>query len=672
MSESIDSVNGAAAHGRDPQCCASCGCSHSTPAGGDEAFDVRREVIKLVAAAVLFAGVLLLEYTDVIRLPEIGFYVFISAAYLTAGVGILAAAGRTLVRGDFFDENVLMAIATLGAMAIGAFSEAVGVMIFYRAGEFLQGLAVSRSRRSIAALLAQRPDVVNLKTEAGISRVAPESVAVGSLVLVKPGEKIPLDGRITDGASQVDTSALTGESVPRGAGAGDEVLAGGVNLSGTLTIAVTRPYDQSSIARMVELVENAAARKSATEQFITVFARYYTPAVVAAAAAVAFVPPMLIDGAGFQQWIYRALVLLVISCPCALVISIPLGYFGGVGRASRQGILVKGSNFLDALAKVDTVVFDKTGTLTQGVFTVDRIAPENGFSSDQVLQYAAAAELHSTHPIGKSILEALEARGLAVDESLVTDHAAIAGRGVQAVYNGIVVAVGNDGLLHDRQIDHGRCTFESTVAHVVVDDRYAGHILIGDRIKPDALQAVSRLREQGVSNLVMMTGDNECTAEVVAKTLGMDRFYAELLPEDKVRIFEEIKAASKEDAKVAFVGDGINDAPVLARADVGVAMGALGSDAAIETADVVLMTDSPLKMAEGIETARRTRTIVWQNIVMALSIKMVFVVLGTMGMASMWEAVFADMGVAVAAIVNSTRVLRAKGFAEPKPVALQA
>ncbi|MFO7861833.1 MAG: heavy metal translocating P-type ATPase [Desulfosalsimonas sp.] len=657
MFESIDSVNGTAAHAGDPQCCASCGCSHSSPAGGDEAFDVRREVIKLVAAAVLFAGVLLLEYTDVIRLPAIGFYVFISAAYLTAGVGILAAAGRTLVRGDFFDENVLMAIATLGAMAIGAFSEAVGVMIFYRAGEFLQGLAVSRSRRSIAALLAQRPDVVNLKTKTGISRVAPESVAVGSLVLVKPGEKIPLDGRITDGSSQVDTSALTGESVPRGAGAGDEVLAGGVNLSGTLTIAVTRPYDQSSIARMVELVENAAARKSATEQFITVFARYYTPAVVAAAAAVAFVPPMLIDGAGFQQWIYRALVLLVISCPCALVISIPLGYFGGIGRASRHGVLVKGSNYLDVLAKLHTVVFDKTGTLTEGVFEVNGVESANGYSAEQVLAFAARAEQYSNHPIARAIVKAFDKNGEPVSPEGVSGHGETSGSGVFARVDGRNVLVGSGRYLRAQGILPGRDgqNQSGTVTHVAVDGNYAGYIVISDRIRKESQKALLRLRQNGVRRIVMLTGDNAETARTVAENLGLDDYFADLLPGDKVTAFEKIQADAGKGQKVAFVGDGINDAPVIARADVGAAMGAAGSDAAIETADVVLMTGSPEKMADAVAMGKQTRGIVWQNIVLALSIKAVFIVLGVAGMATMWAAVFADVGTALLAVINSTR-----------------
>ena len=643
----------------------------SAAAGEDESFNKKRQIALLVASVLLFGLHAAFEQ----RFHEKGLlvldYGLALAAYFLAGTNIYINAFKTFRRGDFFDENVLMVVATAGAIAIHSLSEAVGVMIFFKTGEFLQNLAVGRSRRSIRALLASKPNHANVESAEGLQQMSPEQVQVGQVIVVKPGEKVPLDGTVLAGDSSLDASALTGEPVPVSARAGDPLLAGMINLSAGLRVAVTKPFRESSIAKILDLVENASARKAATEKFITTFARWYTPAVVAIAAAIAFLPPLLLAGADFTTWIYRALVVLVISCPCALVISIPLGYFGGVGRASRQGILVKGSNYLDALSKVETVVFDKTGTLTQGVFTVDRITAENGFSSDQVLQYAAAAELHSTHPIGKSIMDALKDRGLGIDESKVTDHAAISGRGVRVVYDGSVVAVGNDRLLHDQRIDHGRCTFERTVAHVVVGDRYAGHILIGDRIKPDAGQAVSRLREHGVSSIVMLTGDNECTAQSVAEALELDGFYAELLPEDKVRRFEEIKAASKKEAKVAFVGDGINDAPVLARADVGVAMGALGSDAAVETADVVLMTDSPLKVAEAIETARRTRSIVWQNIVMALSIKLVFVVLGTMGMASMWEAVFADMGVAVAAIVNSTRILRARGLPAPKETAPQ-
>jgi Cd2+/Zn2+-exporting ATPase len=486
--------------------------------------------------------------------------------------------------------------------------------------------------------------------------VAPESVSVGDLMLVKPGEKIPLDGDIITGSSQLDSSALTGEFMPVTANPGDSVMAGQINKSGALTVRVTRPFSESSIAKVMDLVENATARKAKTEKFITTFARYYTPAVVLIAAGIAFIPPIVTD-ASFQTWIYRALVLLVISCPCALVVSIPLGYFGGIGKASRSGILVKGSNFIDALATVKTVVFDKTGTLTKGVFNVKEIVNVNGFSKGRLLEFAAAAEWQSTHPIATSIISAYEKQGQELNPLMIKSHTEISGQGVKAQYGDHRVMVGNDSLLHTESIDHSKCEFDATVAHIVVDDIYAGYITIGDEIKPDAGNAMKMLRHNGVEHVAMLTGDNACAAEAVATRLGIDSFYADLLPEDKVQIFEKLKRQSNREGKIAFVGDGINDAPVLARADVGVAMGALGSDAAVETADVVLMNDSPMKMAESISIARQTRRIVWQNITLAFAVKGIFILFGAMGMATMWEAVFADMGTALVAVANSTRII---------------
>ena len=626
----------------------------------DEGFKPYRELGILLAALVLFCLHALLEE----RFHESGWplldYGFAFAAYFLAGSNIYVCAFRTIRRGDFFDENVLMVIATTGAIAIHALSEAVGVMIFFKAGEFLQNLAVARSRRSIRSLLAARPDKANLQTADGFLPVAPERVSVGEVILVKPGEKIPLDGDVISGQSNLDTSALTGEPVPRKVRVGETVMAGMINVEASIRVKVTRPYFESSISKMLELVQNASARKAGTEKFITTFARWYTPAVVAAAAGIAVIPPMLMHGADFETWIYRALVVLVVSCPCALVVSIPLGYFGGIGRASRRGILVKGSNFLDALAAVKTVVFDKTGTLTLGRFEVRTIVSRNGRSEAQLLGFAALAELHSTHPIGKSILAKAAEQGIVLDGSAISEHVGIPGKGVQAVAGGRKILVGSDGLMHQHQVAHDVCNFEGTAVNVAVDDVHAGYILIGDTEKPDAGEAVSGLRKIGVERIEMLTGDNRCEAEKIAKRLGMDAFHAELLPEDKVRIVEEIQSAAPRGAKLAFVGDGINDAPVIARADVGVAMGALGSDAAIETADVVLMTDSPLKIVEAIKIAKQTRKVVWQNIVLALSIKALFVVLGALGMASMWEAVFADMGVSLAAVANSTRALREK------------
>jgi Cd2+/Zn2+-exporting ATPase len=509
-------------------------------------------------------------------------------------------------------------------------------------------------------LLASKPDRANVETPQGIRHVPPEQVQVGEVILVRPGEKVPLDGHVLAGQSSLDTSALTGEPVPLNAQLGDTLMAGMINLSGSLRLRVTKPFNESSIARILELVESASARKASTEKFITSFARWYTPTVVAAAAGIAVLPPLLMADADFNTWIYRALVLLVISCPCALVVSIPLGYFGGIGRASRRGILVKGSNFLDALSAVKTVVFDKTGTLTQGKFEVQKVVSKDGVGEQKLLELAGLAEMHSNHPIAKSIVDRLIRTGIKLDSASIAEHVDLPGRGVQAQIKGHTILVGSDGLLHHKQIAHDVCELEGTAAHIAIDGAYAGHILIGDALKADSKEAIAQLRKIGMERIVMLTGDHRCAAESVAKALEVDAFHAELLPEDKVRLLEDIQRSSNHGGKLAFVGDGINDAPVIARADVGIAMGALGSDAAIETADVVLMTDSPLKMVEAVEIARRTRRIVWQNIVMALSIKLLFVVFGAMGMASMWEAVFADMGVSLAAVANSTRMLRGK------------
>jgi Cd2+/Zn2+-exporting ATPase len=620
-------------------------------------FNLKREIGVLAAALILFG--LQLVFEDWFHQKQFAGaeYIIVIGAYLLAGWNVLLGALRTIRKGTFFDENVLMVIATGGAMAIHAYSEAVGVMIFYKIGELLQDLAVSRSRRSIRSLLAAKPDKAFLKTTDGYREVDPESVGVGELILVKPGEKVPLDGEILTGNSQLDSSALTGEFVPLTAGPGNSVMAGQINKTGALTIRVTRPFSESSISKVMELVENATAKKARTEKFITTFARYYTPAVVLMAACIAFIPPMLMAEASFKTWIYRALVLLVISCPCALVVSIPLGYFGGIGKASRRGILVKGSNYIDALAAIDTVIFDKTGTLTKGVFEVKTVVNLNGFSKAQLLEFAAAAEFQSNHPIATSILSAFSQDGRKLDTTTISDHVNIAGKGVKARYGEHNIMVGNDHLLHLEAINHDKCDFDGTVAHIAVDGNYAGYIAIGDEIRPDAERAIMGLRANGVENIAMLTGDNICAAEAVSKRLGLDRFYADLLPEDKVRIFETIAKEHQNKRKIAFVGDGINDAPVIARADIGVAMGALGSDAAIETADVVLMTDSPSKLVEAVSIAKQTRKIVWQNISLVFLIKAIFITLGAIGLASMWEAVFADMGTALVAVANSTRIL---------------
>ncbi|MCG9890425.1 MAG: cadmium-translocating P-type ATPase [Thermosynechococcaceae cyanobacterium MS004] len=624
---------------------------HSHRDGG---FDLEREGILVGLVIVLFILGSVFEKPLHDTPFSIGEYLVFVPAYLLSGWTVLTSAGRNILRGQVFDENFLMTIATLGAIAIHKLPEAVGVMLFFKVGELFQELAVSRSRRSISALLEIRPDSANLKTESGVQTVSPEVVKVGDIILVKPGEKVPLDGEILDGSAQVDTSALTGESVPRTFGLGETVLAGMINQTGVLTVRVAKLFGESSIARILDLVENASSKKAETEKFITKFARRYTPIVVIASLAVAILPPLFNLGTN-AEWAYRALVLLVISCPCGLVISIPLGYFGGIGGAAKRGILVKGSTFLDTLADVKAVVFDKTGTLTQGVFNVSEIVTRNGFTETELLKLAAKAESNSNHPIAKSIREAY---GQPIDESTITDYTEIAAHGIQATVEHRRVFAGNDRLMHRENIEHDTCDVEGTVVHLAVDQRYAGYIVIADQLKPDAVKAIQSLKKLGVERVVMLTGDSKDVAERMSLLLKLDEYRAELLPEDKVTAVEELLRQYAQKGKVVFVGDGINDAPVIARADVGIAMGGLGSDAAIETADIVLMTDAPSKVAEAIQVARKTHAIVLQNIVFALVVKAIFIVLGLFGLASMWEAVFADVGVALAAIFNATRVLK--------------
>lgn len=582
-------------------------------------------------------------------------YAVLIPAYLISGWSVLTTAGRNILRGRIFDENFLMTIATLGAIAIHELPEGVAVMLFFQVGELFQGYSVGRSRRSIKSLLEVRPDTANLKVDGDIREVSPDSVSVGDVIVVRPGEKVPLDGEILEGKSQVDTSALTGESVPRTVATGETVLSGMINQSGVLTIQVTKPFNESSISRILELVESASSKKADTEKFITRFARYYTPVVVVLSLAVAILPPLFIAGATQAEWTYRALVLLVISCPCGLVISIPLGYFGGIGGAAKRGILVKGSTFLDALTQVKTVVFDKTGTLTQGNFQVTDVISQNGLSQQQLLKLAAQVESQSNHPVAQSIRQAY---GQPVDESGVQDYEEIAGHGIRACVGGRTVLTGNDRLLHREEIPHDVCTVDGTVAHLAIDGDYTGRIIIADELKEDAAEAIRSLNAQGIKT-AMLTGDSQSVADSVAKKLGLDQYRAELLPEDKVDALEEfLRLGSQSKSKVAFVGDGINDAPVIARADVGMAMGGLGSDAAIETADVVIMTDTPSKVAEAIAIAHRTLRIVWQNIILAMAVKGVFIALGAIGLATLWTAVFADVGVALLAILNAGRILR--------------
>lgn len=611
-------------------------------------------IIKAVSALLLLLSGMIFE-KEIHNTPyHIAEYAVFITAYLIAGWKVILKAVKNIFKGKIFDENFLMTIATLGAFAIDEMAEGVAVMLFYVVGELFQDIAVNRSRKSIKALLEIKPDYANLKTNGETKKVSPEIVKVGEHIIVKTGEKIPSDGEIIEGNSFVETSALTGESVPRKVRENDIVLAGMINQSGLLTIKVTKLFNESSISKILELVENATSKKAQTEKFITTFAKYYTPVVVFGASLLAVIPPLLFSEQTFTDWIYRALVVLVISCPCALVISIPLGYFGGIGGASRKGILIKGSNYLDALTKVKTVVFDKTGTLTKGEFKVAEITTANGFSKEVVLEYAAYTEAHSNHPIAKSILEAYS-KGL--DNTRIKNVEEISGHGIRAVVDGKEILIGNDKLLHKENIEHDVCDVEGTVVHVAVNKKYAGHIIISDRIKDDAIEAVSSLKQKGI-NTVMLTGDNKSTAEVYAKKLGIKEYYYELLPENKVEHIEKLIEQSNKGDNVAFVGDGINDAPVIARADVGIAMGALGSDAAVETADVVLMTDSPMQVVHSIEIAKRTRMIVWQNILFAMGVKLFFILLGVFGIATMWEAVFGDMGVAIIAILNAMRVMK--------------
>jgi Cd2+/Zn2+-exporting ATPase len=528
-------------------------------------------------------------------------------------------------------------------------------MIFYQIGDILQDASVNRSRRSIRALLDVAPRTAHRKTNNGMKDVRPEDVRVDDTLIVRPGEKIPLDGVVIVGESQIDTSPLTGEPVPENVKKGDAVLAGTINNTGAVTIRVTRLFKDSSISKILYLVEKSAKKKARTEKFVTMFARYYTPFVVFSAAAVAILPPLFLNDASFSSWVYRALVLLVISCPCALMVSIPLGYFGGIGKASRSGILIKGANFLDVLTSVKTVIFDKTGTLTKGVFKVTEIRPENGFTEEELLRTAAEAESNSNHPIAGSILEAY---GKDVDQSVIQDYRESGGFGIEARIRNRVVLAGNDRFLKMKNIPHNGSSREGTVVHVAVDDKYAGYIVITDEIKSSAMNAVKELRKEGVKHIGMLTGDNSRSAESVSQKLGLDSTYADLLPEDKVATLEKIISKQGKKEKTAFIGDGINDAPVIARADVGIAMGNSGSDAAIESADIVLMTDSPSKVSQSVKIAKKTRMIVWQNILAALIIKGVFISLGIAGSATMWQAVFADVGVALLAVFNSMRVLR--------------
>lgn len=587
----------------------------------------------------------------------VNFAVFL-VPYLVIGWDIVYKAVRGIVNGQVFDENFLMTIATFGAFGVGEYSEAVAVMLFYQVGELFQSYAVSRSRQSIADLMDICPEYANLEKDGELVQMDPDDVEIGDIIVIKPGERVPLDGRVISGESMVDTSALTGESVPRRVETGSEIISGCINESGVLRVEVTKEFDDSTVARILELVENASSKKAQVENFITRFARYYTPAVVIAAALLAVVPPLAL-GAGFGPWIQRACIFLVISCPCALVISVPLSFFGGIGAASRNGVLVKGSNYLEALAQMDTIVFDKTGTLTKGEFKVTEIRP-SGMSGEELLRLAALAEHYSNHPISLSIRDAYEKAGGRMNLSSIGKNEEISGHGVRTEIDGSVVLAGNGRLMEAEGIAYEPCESIGTVVYLARDGVFAGTIVISDTVKEHAAQAIRDLKQAGVKRTVMLTGDRKAVGEAVAEKLGLDEVFTELLPADKVEQVECLLAGQAEGRKLAFVGDGINDAPVLTRADIGIAMGSMGSDAAIEAADVVLMDDDPARISVVVRISRKTLSIVKQNIVFALGVKALVLALGAFGMANMWEAVFADVGVSVIAILNAMRALKTK------------
>ena len=612
----------------------------------------KKRTIRLAVGAVVYAiGMALTVFA---KLPTLAELAFLIVAYVILGWDVVWQAVKNITRGQVFDEHFLMSVSTIGAFAIGEYPEAVAVMLFYQVGEFFQSLAVKRSRKSISDLMDICPDSATVKRNGVLQVVSPESVAVGEIIVVKPGEKIPLDGIVVDGESMLDTKALTGESVPRSIRKVDEALSGCINQSGLLTLKVTKSFGESTVSKITDLVENASARKAPTENFITTFARYYTPVVVGMAAVLAIIPPLVLGG-GWSEWLRRGFVFLIVSCPCALVISIPLTFFGGIGAASKRGVLVKGSNYLEALNKVSVVVFDKTGTLTKGVFEVANIIPAAGYQKEQVLEYAAQAESYSNHPIAKSILATY---GKPIDQKQFSDFEEISGHGISVMVQGKKVLAGNSKLMESEKIAYAACDAAGTKFYVAADGSYVGCILIADEVKPDSKCAIAELKKIGVEKTVMLTGDDERIGKSVADELGLDAYYAQLLPDQKVEKLEMLDKQKRQGSKLAFVGDGINDAPVLARADVGIAMGGLGSDAAIEAADVVLMTDEPSKLVEAIDVAKATKRIVMQNIVIALGIKSVFLVLGALGMAGMWEAVFGDVGVTIIAVLNAMRILK--------------
>ena len=606
-------------------------------------------LIRIIVAGVLLVAAALLPLEEKSLLRLAAFLV----PYFVIGYDVLWKAVRGIIHGQVFDENFLMCVATVGALFVGEYPEASAVMLFYQTGELFQSVAVGRSRKSISDLMDICPEYANVERDGQLEEVDPEEVELDSIIVIKPGEKIPLDGVIIEGSSSVDTAALTGESLPRSVKAGDEVISGCINQSGLLKVKVTKEYEDSTVTKILELVENSATKKAKSENFITRFARYYTPSVVIAAAVLAVLPPLILGG-GWADWIHRALIFLVISCPCALVISVPLSFFGGIGGASKRGILVKGGNYLEALANAETVVFDKTGTLTKGSFEVTKIHTDS-MGEDELLDLAAHAESYSNHPIAKSVCAKF---GKEVDHGRITSDEEISGHGIRAVIDGREVFAGNKKLMEQQSVSVPECGCRGTMVHVAADGGYAGHIVISDVVKETSAAAIKSLKENGVKQTVMLTGDAKSTAEEVAQALGLDKFYAELLPADKVEKVEELLKEKQEGSSLVFVGDGINDAPVLTRADVGIAMGSLGSDAAIEAADIVLMDDDPAKISLAMKIARKTVRIVRENIVFALGVKALVLILGALGIANMWLAVFADVGVSVIAILNAMRTMK--------------
>lgn len=606
----------------------------------------------IIGAAVLATAVLLSLNNEWLQIA-----LFI-ISYIIVGGDVVKRAVKNIFKGQVFDENFLMSIATIGAFFIGEYPEGVAVMLFYQVGELVQSYAVGKSRKSIASLMDIRPDYANVKKGDELVKVDPDEVQIGDIIVIKAGEKIPLDGKVIEGSSMIDTSALTGESIPREVEVGSDILSGCININGVITAEVTKEFGESTVSKILDLVENASSKKSNSEQFITKFARYYTPVVVIIAVFLAIIPPLVIDGATFSDWIYRALAFLVVSCPCALVISIPLSFFGGIGGASKKGVLVKGSNYLEALAETEIVVFDKTGTLTKGVFNVQEIHPE-GVSKEELLELTAHAESYSNHPISLSLKRAYSKE---IDNGRISDVEEISGHGVIATVDGKKVMVGNIKLMKMMDIPYFKGELIGTIVHVAVNNKYIGYIVIADEVKEDSAQAIKELKAANIKQTVMLTGDNKSIGSKVAKELGLDKVYAELLPADKVEKLEELFSQKSKKGKLAFVGDGINDAPVLARADIGIAMGGLGSDAAIEAADVVIMTDEPSKIATTMKISKKTLKIAHQNIVFAIGIKIIVLILSAFGITTMWAAIFADVGVTIIAVLNAFRALNVKNL----------